>query len=74
LKFIAMYLVVGITWIGAVILIGIDVAPEVHPSKWILGGMAYLTAITAILAIAWMCVMAPIMTVCHFINKRKVVM
>ena len=74
MKFIAMYLVVGIVWIGAVVLIGIDSAPEVHPSRWILGGVVYLTSITVVSAIAWACVMAPIMAVCHFINKRKVVM
>lgn len=71
MKFITTYLIAGIVWIGAVVLIGIDAAPEVHPSRWVLGGVAYLTSITVALAIAWACVMAPIMTVCHFINKRK---
>lgn len=73
MKFIAMYLVVGIVWIGAVVLIGIDSAPEVHPSRWVLGGVAYLTSVTVVSAIIWTCITAPIMTVCHFINKRKVV-
>ena len=43
-----MYLVVGIVWIGAVVLIGIDSAPEVHPSRWVLGGVAYLTSVTVV--------------------------
>ena len=74
MKFIAMYLIVGIVWIGVVVLIGLDAAPEVHPSRWVLGGVAYLTSVTVVSAITWACVMTPIMTVCHFINKRKVVM
>ena len=71
MKFIAMYLLTGIVLVGSVVFIGIETAPEVHPSRWIAAAVIYQVSVTIAIAITIACVMAPIMVVCRFLGKER---
>jgi len=71
LRFVAMYLLIGIVWVGSVVFIGMDTAPEVHPGRWVAAAVIYQISVTVALAITVACVMAPIMVMCRYISKEK---